>query len=189
MYSKQEAISEFLSFINEGKNEGSQEEFIVNKIELSDKKDYWVIAANAKPDCPQAGGVYGFLLDVHSGEVICPGYEGTYGYLTDKYDEDIASGKTYVLTCGFSFDDKVSIVNLRKNLGIPYAQTVKLVKDKRYWAQGKKRYLQDIEIILLEKGISCEIILVDGDKVAKEITSDYWWWEKVREHMKDVSTG
>ncbi len=65
MYSEHQAREKFLAFINR-KIGGTEKEFEIKNIRLSDRKDYWIIGANAISPMHQAGGGYGYLLDVFS---------------------------------------------------------------------------------------------------------------------------
>ena len=179
MYSEQQAKEIFLEYINSPEVIGTPKEFVVYAIRRSEKEDYWIISANAKPGCPQSGGVYGYLVDVVSGEVIVVGPDGIGAYLKDKYDLEEANGREYVLSYAHEPNDKKAIVNLRKVLSINYPMAVVYARNKRQWFKGRKRYLEGAQELLREKDIRSEIKLVEKSDALFSLEQTVWWWSEI----------
>ncbi len=181
MYSEKEARETFLAFINRNRG-GTESEFEMKRIQLSERKDFWIIGANAVSPLHQAGGVYGYLLDAESGEVLVMGYNGPYAYLQDKYDDEEANGRSYVLVCGFESSEKEQVVNLRRKLETSYSSAVKYVKRNNQWFCGKKRELLELKKHFDEKNIPTKVELVEVSSALfnlDECRSLYWWKEVV----------
>ncbi|WP_087026396.1 hypothetical protein [Thaumasiovibrio subtropicus] len=181
MYSEKEAREKFLAYINRDIG-GTESEFEIKRIQLSEREDFWIIGANAISPLHQAGGVYGYLLDADTGEVLVMGFNGPYAYLQDKYDDEEANGCSYVLSCGFESSDKEQIVNLRKKLETSYSLAIKCVKSQNQWFCGKKRELLQLKKHFDDQDIPTKIELVEISSAMfhlDDCNGLYWWSEVV----------
>lgn len=143
-------MKKLLSYLN--KNIwGTEGEFEVKSIVLSERGDCRVITANAISSIHQASAVYGYLCDAVTGETLVMDSNGPYAYLEDKYDYGAAKGKKYVLRCGFGASDKPQVVNLRKKLNIGYAPTLKYIKYDSQWFGAKSASYSSLRLCLLSK--------------------------------------
>ena len=170
MISKEEAEKIFLDFINKN----GRYPFIINSIELSFKKDFWVIGANTADPYPKAGGVYGYLLNSSSGEIFVSGPEGPFAYLEDKYNLEEADGRFYVLKPKLS-ESKESILLIKKVFKLDYSKSKTLNTTSIPWFTGSKRYLVQTSKLLSEYGIDTVIELANDKTAYVEVKSYYSW--------------
>ena len=172
MFSEERARKKFLEFIN--KNQAKVPPYEITSINISSKKDYWIIGANVIDPYPKDGGVYGYLLDNSSGEIIVCGYEGPEAYIEDKYDLENASGKHYIISPCLD-NSRKNILTVKNIFNITYSQAIYLVRENHHWYLGKRRYLNQVINLLNDFDIQLSIILCDEHKAIVHVNQYYWW--------------
>ena len=173
MFKESEATEHFLCFINEGRAE--RPPFKVYSIELSEKEDFWIIGSNVIDPYPQYGGVYGYLLNNKTGEVIvCGCDQSPKDYIQDLYDVETANGKNYVLRFSCN-DEKRDLIDIKNSLGINYQQARFLVRERQVWFLGIKRHLSYVKKELEKNGIHTEIIITNKNDALIDIEEDRLW--------------
>ncbi len=186
MFSEKQARKIMLDFVNAEREQQNLPLYEVTTIQLTERSDYWVISIDFRKADPEGFpvGVSGYLLDNSTGEIIvCGSNLPPEVYVQDKYDREDAQGKSYVLSCTLD-DNKCNVLNLKKNFGISYSESIDLIRNQKDWLTGKKRYLMIAQEILARAGISTTIKLVATAPALVKATQVYWWQDEIINDIK-----
>ena len=181
MLSEQQARAIVLALHDGYLRDGKPERFVVYFCELSANGDYWVVRSNSEDYVVHGKteycyvGVNAHLVDVLTGavETVCSAIS-VEEYLQDKYDLRTAGENLYVLTPTFSRENKPELINLRQKLECSYPQALMLINEQRQWLTGRRRYLECVQQLLVDQGISTRIELHSESGQAIAIGVECW---------------
>lgn len=181
MYSEAQARAKLLILLNNS-DDPEADQFEVSSIELSERKDYWIMYAKCSDPNKIYVGAGAYMLPVEGGEIHSLGScQFAEDFLQDKYDIQDANGQAYILVCAHDPQDKAAILTLRQALKLSISQAVYFIRNQRQWFQGKKRYLQTIQSLLKEQGILSAIELTNSPSPIADIEQDISWWEELKD--------
>ena len=184
MFTEKEAKDKLLKRINDQRP--NQPPFEITDIRLSSRKDWWIMGANVIDPFPKYVGVYGYLLNNDSGEIIvCGADQFPDEYIQDQYDLEEAAGRCYVLYSCLK-DTKSELLRLKQLLGVDYKQAMKLIRDKKQWFQGKKRHVVSAQKLLAEINVVTSVELVKKPSALVLVEGEYWWRHQPLEALRDA---
>lgn len=191
MYSELEARQKVLDFVNSGSAE-REDEFVVSSIHLSEHSDYWIVTANSRAYVEEGDisrcyvGVSAYMLNTESGEIeIIGSAQSPQIFLQDKYDLRRAGSQSYVLVCSHDKYDKRAIINFHQVFKCPLQKAIKLIRERRDWFTGKKRFLVEAQNLLAQKGIKTIVELKSQTLATSTIKSEIIWWEAMEKIVAD----
>jgi hypothetical protein len=170
------------------------EKYAIQSCELSERNDYWIVRANTAKYVLHGRqefcrvGANAHLVDVISGEVETVGSGQSIGeYLQDEYDFLEAGGKDYLLEPTFDRTDKAAVIRLRQALDCSLQSALKLASPEHHcWLTGNLRVLQWVQVQLMERGISTEIVLGSSSPSAVKITDSIWHWDLLKPELNRI---
>jgi hypothetical protein len=196
MLDAQQAKSIVLRHCEGNSQSPAREPFAIQSCELSEQGEYWIVRANSE-DYVLHGrgehcyvGVNAHLVAVESGKIETVGSgQSVDQYLQDKHDIRKAGSSSYVLKPVFEHTDKAAIIRLRQSLECSMQIALQLVTPEfRNWFTGRRRVLQDIQVLLERGGVTTSIDLQPDPGHAIEVDDRAWNEGRLKAALKDKLT-
>jgi len=173
MFTEDQAKEILLIMINDRR--ANEPPFEITSIRLSERKDFWIMQANVIEPYPKYAGVYGYLLNNKTGEIIvCGADQEPDNYIQDLYDIQEAGDSLYVLSCAVE-DSKIGLLNIKKVFDINYKQAIKLLRTETQWLQGKKRHLLLCKKFFDDLSVETSLELVKNPNALVLADDNYVW--------------
>ena len=173
MFTQDQAKETLLIIINDRR--ANKPPFEITSIRLSERKDFWIMQANVIEPYPKYAGVYGYLLNNETGEIIvCGADQEPDNYIQDLYDIQEAGDCVYVLSCAEE-DSKIGLLNIKKVFDLNYKQAIKLLRIETQWFQGKKRHLLLCKKFLDDACVGTSLELVKNPNALVLADDNYVW--------------